>query len=177
MKKQTEIIDQYLHNQLNASDKKAFETELSTNENLRKEVELQREIMKGIEQLGMRTEIKQSIKKTKFKKLVRNIGLATTGLAIVAGAVYYVTAQKNPTKKSEILHELNEKGEANWSEADRVLPSQLFNINPKRDTLIETNGGIILQLKANGFLKGKLLHKLINGPLMAMFLLLKNSCI
>ncbi|MCC6371665.1 MAG: cytochrome c, partial [Bacteroidia bacterium] len=152
MKKQTEIIDQYLHNQLNASDKKAFETELSANENLRKEVELQREIMKGIEQLGMRTEIKQSIKKTKFKKLVRNIALATTGLAIVAGVVYYVTTQKSPLKKSEILHELNEKGEANWSEADRILPSQLFSINPKRDTLIETKSGIILQLKANGFL-------------------------
>jgi mono/diheme cytochrome c family protein len=152
MKFNTEIIDKYLLNQLSESEKKEFEMELSRNKSLQAELEAQRELLKGIEQLGMRTEIKTSIKKTKINKLIKNTISTAIAISLVATAIYFVTKEISTKQNTEILYELNEKGERNWTEADRVLQSQMFQINPKKDTIIETNSGIIFQIKANNFL-------------------------
>lgn len=154
MKFNTEIIDKYVQGQLSESEKKDFDTELANNKNLRKELEIQREIMKGIELYGIRTEISQSISKLKVKKLIRTITLATFAVALLAGGVYILVNGTGKSKKSEVLYQLNEKGESNWSEADKMLKSQLFTIDPKKDTIIETKSGIILQIAANAFLNG-----------------------
>jgi|GEM_PF-1473333 len=152
MKFNTEIIDKYILNQLPESEKNEFETELSKNKSLQAEVEAQREILKGIEQLGMRTEVKNSIKKTKVGKLVKNTLSVSIAIALVAAAIYLVTKKVSSKQNTKTLYELNEKGEGNWALADKVLKSQIFQIDPKKDTIIETNSGIIFQIKANNFL-------------------------
>jgi len=53
---------------------------------------------------------------------------------------------------SEVLYELNEQGNTNWSEADKKLESQVFKLNPLRDTIIETKNGIVFSIPANAFL-------------------------
>ena len=39
-----------------------------------------------------------------------------------------------------------------WSDADRKIAPQVFTINGARDTVIESKGGIIFSIPANGFL-------------------------
>ena len=59
------------------------------------------------------------------------------------------TINKN---SSEVLYELNEQGNSNWSEADKRLESQVFKLNPLRDTIIEAKNGIVFSIPAKAFL-------------------------
>ncbi len=144
MRSFTEIIDKYLNNELTAEEKKLFEEELSKNEELKKQFEAQKQVIKGVQQYGF--------KKAKLNKLIKTIVTLSLTVAIVAAGTYY--AKKNFSGKPEnnIRYELNEKGEASWSSADKHLESQIFKIDPQRDTIIETEHGIIFQVKAGTFL-------------------------
>lgn len=162
MNKYTEIIAKYINGELSDSDKLAFEKELNANQELKKEYEIQLQVVEGVKRLGLKNEIKSSFKKVKQQKLIKKVIIGTAITIAVLGAVAII---KNVVNKpsSEVLYELNEEGKANWAEADKKIESQVFHLNPSQDTIIETRDGIVLAIKANSFLNAQ--GKTPDGPI------------
>jgi len=153
MNKYTDLIDKYLSGEMNAAEKLAFEKQLESTTELKTELEIQKQILKGIETAGVKSEIYQGFKKGSFKSKAGKwmMGLAITVLAV---ATVIVVKDKVFDKKENIRYELNEENNKNWSEADKQLSPQLFEIKGNSDTVIETTGGIILQIPARAFVNG-----------------------
>lgn len=151
MKNYTEIIAKYMSGELSETDKTTFEKELNVNANLKAEYELQLKIVEGVKRLGLKNQLQSSFKTVKAKKLISKalIGIAIT--VAVIGAVLLVKKTINKSA-SEVLYELNEQGNTNWSEADKKLESQVFKLNPLRDTIIETKNGLVFSIPAKAFL-------------------------
>lgn len=147
----TEIIAKYIAGELSDTDKTTFEKELNSNTELKKEYELQLQIIEGAKRLGLKNQVSSSFKAVKTKKLINKvlIGLAITIATIGAVVLVKKIINKN---SSEVLYELNEQGNTNWSEADKRLESQVFKLNPLRDTIIETKNGIVFSIPAKAFL-------------------------
>lgn len=152
MKGFTEIIDKYLHDGLNETDRAAFEKQLAKNPELQREVELQREIMKGINRYALKADIQTGIKKAKTAKLIKTLVIGVVTLAVTVLVATLVSKKHHGNQNDSLEYEINESGKAEWGIPDKVLPSQFFTINPRRDTVIETQSGIVFQLGANLFL-------------------------
>lgn len=151
MKNYIEIIAKYINGELSEAEKATFEKELATNADLKKEYDLQLQIIEGTKRLGIKNQVASSFKTVKTKKYISKaiIGLAIT--VAVIGAVVLVKKSINKSA-SEVLYELNEQGNSNWGEADKRLESQVFKLNPLRDTIIETQNGIVFSVPAKAFL-------------------------
>jgi cytochrome c2 len=152
MNNYTELISKYINGDLSATEKTAFETELNSNAELKKEYKLQVNITKGAERMGLKNQLNASFKKVRTKKRLQK---SVIGLAIalaVAGAILIVknTAQQSHSE-NKVMYELNEEGKNTWAEADKQLESQLFQLNPERDTIIETQQGIVIAIPAHAF--------------------------
>lgn len=152
MKGFTEIIDKYLQGMLSEAESMAFEKKLDENAELRRELELQREIMKGIDRYAIKSDIKKGIRKAKTIKLVKTLIVAVVTLAAVSAVVFFVLKQSTQTGEGDLKYELNELGNTQWGMPDKMLQSQVYKIDPKRDTVIETENGIVFQFGANIFL-------------------------
>lgn len=146
----TELITRYINGELTAADQAAFEAQLSSNADLKKEYELQLKLVEGIKRMGLKNQLSSSFRKVKTNKLITKAAIGVAITLAVLGAVLVIKHQSNKTP-DEIRYELNEEGKANWSEADKMLESQLFRINPDRDTIIETRGGVVIAIPAASF--------------------------
>jgi mono/diheme cytochrome c family protein len=151
-----EIIDNYIKGKLSETDKIAFEKKINENPQLKKEVELQIELLKGIERAGLKQSATQGLKKHKFKKGLKTLGLTGLAVAVIAlGSVFvYNSIVKNNHKENAAneLPELNEQGEKLWSDADKYLTPQTFELDAEKDTVVETKDGIVIAIPANSFL-------------------------
>ncbi|MCD6068866.1 MAG: hypothetical protein K0S33_3692 [Bacteroidetes bacterium] len=147
----TELIDKYLNNELSAEERKNFEEQLKNNLALKNEFDLQTQVIKGAQRMGLKNEVRRSFKKTKLTKTILKTVIAATIAVAVIATGYFVKKQLDKND-NEIRYELNEEGNKSWSEADKMLPSQTIRINPLRDTVIETKGGILFAIEAGTFL-------------------------
>lgn len=148
-----EIIEKYLKNELSAEEKKVFEEQLKTDAKLQKEVEVQRDVIKGIERIGAKQSIQKSYKKYKWGKSGFNLGLgATIVIAVTSVFLWYNSNYSSSTVVDNVLPELNEVGTKEWADADKLIPSQKFAINTTSDTVIETQGGIVMYIPQGSFL-------------------------
>jgi len=160
MRKELELIEKiekYLNGQLTATEKMEFEKELASNPSLKEQVDLQKQVQQGVQRIQIKKQVQQAFKKYKWTKNFKNWGLGGLSMAIVATAIVFFT-YKNPVEKSnplgmkQPLPELNENGEKLWSDADKYLPAQYFELDPAKDTVIETEQGIVFSIPANCFL-------------------------
>lgn len=151
-----ETIENYLKGNLSETDKIAFEKKINENSELKKEVELQKQVLKGIERTGLKQSAKQGLKKHKFNKGLKNWGLGGIAIAVIAlsSVFVYNTNTKSTHKENAAydLPELNEQGEKLWSDADKYLEPQNFELNADQDTVVETADGIVIAIPANSFL-------------------------
>lgn len=150
MSKFTQLIDRYLSDRMSAADKAEFEKQIKANPQLKAEVELQREVMRGVERYGMRQSARKGLKKASVKTKVVKWGIALAITAAVA-AVAWVAKDKFSREHNNIRYELNEEGKKQWADADRNLTPQLFEINAEKDTVIETAGGVVIAIPAGAF--------------------------
>lgn len=146
----TELITRYINGELSASDKAAFEAQLSSNTELKKEYELQLKLVESVKRMGLKNQLTSSFKKVKTTKLMTKAAIGLVITLLVLGAVLIIKNQSNKAP-NKIRYELNEEGKPNWSEADKNLESQMFRINPDRDTIIETQQGIVIAIPAASF--------------------------
>ncbi len=151
-------IDAYLDGTMSAEESASFETKMNSDASLLEQVNTQRNLRAGIERIGMKAATAQSFKKITLKNKLYKWGVATIAVAAIATSAYLATTSSSSTDGPEItyeLHDTNEEGGTEWSDADRNLPTQLFTINPAKDTVIETMGGLVFAIPAGAFLDAK----------------------
>lgn len=155
--KLTETIEKYLNEKLSEADKIAFEKEINSNPSIKELVELQKQVQAGVERVGLKQQTGKSFKKYNLVRNLRNWGLGIT-IAVATSAIIYFSykGKTNPEPKPigtlQPLAALNENGEKLWSDADKYLPAQYFELDPTKDTVIETEKGIVFSIPANCFL-------------------------
>jgi len=151
-----ETIENYINGKLSAADKAAFEKKMQADPQLQKEVQLQKELMEGITRAAIKQSAQKGLKKYKLNRNLKNWGLTgLTAAVLVAGSVFlYNTATKSPHAGNapNELPELNEQGSKLWSDADKYLPLQSFELNTEKDTVVETQDGIVFAIPAHTFL-------------------------
>jgi hypothetical protein len=156
MRPELEIIEKielYLRGELNAVDKASFERQMATDPALREQVNLQQDILRGIERTELKQRIAKAGKSFKFGKNFTKWGLGGLSLVVLVGAFLFYKSQagRNEYGKNS-LPEFNEQGEKSWADADRNLSAQVFTIEAAKDTVIETKGGIVMAIPSNCFL-------------------------
>lgn len=156
MEKLTDKIDRYFDGAMNAEEKAAFEKEINASADLQQQVDVQRNLRAGIERLGMKSAVSSTFRKMTLKNKIYKWGVATVAVTAIATAAYfgYPALTGNSTADYE-LPALNEDGTSLWADADRNLPTQLFEIDPTKDTVIETEGGLVFAIPANAFIHAK----------------------
>ncbi len=149
-----EKIERYLKDQLSEAEKKAFEEQVAKDPVLQEEVALQREIIKGIERAALRQRVQKAGIRYKQGRNFLKWGSASLGIILITLAVlYYREGSAHRSSYADTgLPENNESGGKNWADADRNLEAQVFILDASSDTVIETKGGMILSVPANGFL-------------------------
>jgi hypothetical protein len=151
-----ETIEKYLKGNLSETEKIAFEKRIAAEPELKKEVQLQKELMKGIERTAIKQSAKQGLKKYKFNKNLKNWGLTGLTIAVITASafVFYNSVVKNTGKENAAneLPALNEEGGKLWSDADKYLPLQNFELDAEKDTVVETKDGIVIAIPAHSFL-------------------------
>lgn len=150
-------IDAYLDGTMNAEERAAFETQMNSDAALREQVNVQQNLRAGIDRLGMKAATASTFRKMTLKNKIYKWGIATVAVAAVATTTYFAMNASSSVNEdgANITYELpatNETGGTEWADADRNLPTQLFEINPDKDTVIETMGGMVFAIPAGAFL-------------------------
>lgn len=139
--------------EMSATEKTAFETEMNSNPELKEQVELQRDLMEGVTRKSLVQDAQKAHKKYKLGKGGLNWGLGGFAVLVVAAAAWFFSTQLSSETASENLrYQTNEVGTEQFADADKFLPSQLFEVDGGKDTVIQTEGGIIMTILANTFL-------------------------
>ncbi len=155
MNKYTELIDDYLSGNLGEAEKTEFENRLQNDEELKEEFELQKQVLQGIRDAALHSEIKKGFRTAAFKRQAGKF-LAGLGIALLALASVLVIQNRSiPPDQANIRHELNEENNKQWSDADKHLEPEIFIVDAERDTVIETKNGVIFAIPAKGFLNEK----------------------
>lgn len=147
-------IDQYLDGKMPPEEKVSFEKQISSGEELSRQVQVQKELRQGIERMNLKANISSTYKKITIKNKITKWGLTTVAVAAIGTAAYFGFNSPDSAATSAENYELpalNEEGKAEWAEADKNLPTQQFTINAGKDTVIATDGGIVFAIPAGAF--------------------------
>ena len=148
-----ERIEQYLKGELSPAEKAAFEKQIEADPLLKEEVNAQQDIMRGIERADLKERILKARKSFHSGKSFTKWGLGGLSLVVIVAAILFYKSQSNHRPyENNTLPEFNEQGEKQWADADKHIPAQTFIIDATTDTVIETKGGIVMAIPANGFL-------------------------
>jgi len=160
MRKELELIEKieaYLQGRLSPAETQAFEEQMAGDPALQDEVELQRQLMTGIDRAGLREEVAKARKRYTLQQRLVKWGLGgLAAAAVTVGLLYYLShadkLHSQHTYQDATLPDYNEAGKKKWADADKYLPAQSYLIDPDRDTVIETEKGIVLAIPAKAFL-------------------------
>ncbi len=88
-----EKIEQYLLGKMNGEEAKAFEQVMASDHNLAESVAVQKEMMEGLERVGLKTDAQTGYRRYKLKMWASQIGIALGVLIIGAGIWYFVSLE------------------------------------------------------------------------------------
>jgi len=159
MRKELELmrlIEEYLTNQLNAADTAAFETKMQHSADLRVKVAQQQRLMEGADRLALRQKAQAAHKSVVKAKWLKGIGLSAIVVGGLATALFFWNVPTEGNEGTEaateqVLPALNEAGDELWTDADRYLESQYFVLGSNADTVLESEGGLILHVPHGAF--------------------------
>lgn len=146
---QIKKIESYLNGELSEKEKAAFEERLTHEPGLMEEVELQRDLLKGIQRAALNQKVQGAGRRFHRLRNFRNWGGGGL-LVLVAIGVLFLIARK--TGGPSALSGLNNIPEKNQPVPDRNIKPQVFSIDLSHDTVVETRGGIVLSIPEGGFL-------------------------
>lgn len=142
-------IEQYLLGEMPREEASVFENEMTGNKVLSEEVELQKQLMKGIERSAWRQDAQQAFAKYSFMQSLLKWSFIGTSVVVIASLGYLMT-QKEPTKKKEMATEYiasdsttRTKDTANIYQ---LLNGNTFVINSSRDTIVKTKEGNLIEI-------------------------------
>lgn len=122
---QIEKIEQYLHGELSAADKAAFESQLAADPNLREAVQLQQDIDAALHRVSLTASIRRAQQKFYRSTWLRWGGFGL-GLAAVAVTAFLLFTHRHPEPAS--------------------IPGQVYTIDVTRDTVLKTTYGALIQI-------------------------------
>jgi hypothetical protein len=161
MRKELELIEKielYLQGKLTTIEKESFEALLTEDSELQQNVEIQRNLMAGIEKLGLVRAAKTARKKHLFRKIAGFVGifLGVSGLAIAA--FFYLGKKESTTIPPAENNKIEERqtiyiddSDSLYTESNDYLAQEIFEIQTDRDTVLESSGGMVLFIPANAF--------------------------
>lgn len=150
-----QYIEFYLQGKLDQNQKIEFEQKMISDEAFKEKVELQKQLMQGIENRALRTTIAKAYSKFKFNKSLK-WGFVGAVIFIATIAVVFVTLSKvegsaENWQDSLIQGEADELGISTEKLAGNSITSQVFNIQGDQDTVIQTKDGIVFAIEAGSF--------------------------
>lgn len=152
---QIKTIEDYLENRLSVDEKTRFEEQLANDPQLREAVQLQQEVMQGVQRAALKQQVQQAGQQFMRWRNFTRWGLGGLSVVIIGAIALYMatgSGKQSTGYEGTQLPALNEAGEQTWADADKHIPAQVFTIQAGRDTVIETKKGIVLAVPANGFL-------------------------
>ncbi len=145
----TKIIDQYLNGELSPSDHKAFEERLATNEKLREEVELQKNVIEGAKRAAQRGKIEKIKKQYHLNQFLKWGGIVLVGVIAISAVLYLTVFNSTNLTQEEVSEELKEQLEE-FSNFDNI-EAQYFQI-PEEGSVVMSTEGVLLSIPENAFL-------------------------
>lgn len=126
---------------MQADQRALFEEKLNSDAGLREDVELQRELMKGIGRLALQGKIRAARRHYLRTRYLKWGGLGSGFVVVVVAAVLLLG-------KSGGVRSI----QPGIASPERHIPAQGFVLDGSRDTVVVTKGGIVLVIPAGGFL-------------------------
>lgn len=154
-------IESYLNNKLSENEKKAFEDKLKLDVNLAKEVKLQRDIIEGIERIG----VKKSISKAGIKyRRIKMVKFFAIGFTIIFSSISVYIYLNTTSEKISVNTNKTELPQFIKPAFDDVnIPFNQFVFNAEVGDTIFYETGSILVFPPNAFLDKN--GKLITGEI------------
>jgi hypothetical protein len=145
-------IEQYLLGEMPGEEATVFESEIHANKELFEQVELQKQLMKGIQRTAWRQDAAKSFGKYTFLQQLWKWGYIGTSVVALVGLGYMLTRQnQNDSKKILTENSLPAavSGDSIISDtADiyQVLNGNTFVIDSSRDTIVQTKEGNFVEI-------------------------------
>lgn len=95
-----ELIENYLMGHLSNDAQSIFESKLASDSKLKKEVDFQRDLMEGMERLGLKSDTQTAYLKFKLQKLLYRLGIVIGVVGIIAASYFWI--QQN--QESELVY-------------------------------------------------------------------------
>ncbi len=143
-------IEEYLNHTMSSEDRKVFEQRLATDKKLQQEVQLQRELMEGIQSHGLRQHIRLAKKNYLFRKKAIKLGII--GVVIVAASAiagFFILSTDTPSEEELPIQQEEQLDSAIPSAIQ--LDTQVFTIPSDADQVLETKEGIVFVIPEDGF--------------------------
>jgi len=137
-----QIIEKFILGELSQENEQKVLEKIENDPEFAKKVEKQRLIVEANKNLGLKQTAKKSKSKFKLKKLLK-VGLPVVAALAAAGYLYTanVTGSESDWSSENVKYEVNENGEALWSEADVQIKPQFFKVNADQDNLLTGEDG------------------------------------
>lgn len=167
---QLALIGRYLNDELDPQARAAFEAELRNDASLRESLRLQSELAAGMRRGPLRRNILRARARYRQKALLKQSvsGLLAATALIVAGIWIFGAAESKESVFSLGAYatvspvDMNKPGTRQLTTADSLIVPQRFLIDAGRDTIIATNGGMVLAIAAGSFVDAS--GSRANGP-------------
>ena len=157
MRKELQLIEQienYLLNKMESIEKMTFESEINQSPQLKSNVDFQQQLMAGIRQFGAQNAAKNVGKKYHFKNVMKQLGLGVIIAGVLASGAYFYLKSTDENIDNSV--EINQtiifpENDTLSADANKYLDQEVFKINTKNDTVIETEDGVVVSIPANAF--------------------------
>ncbi|MBI1306919.1 MAG: hypothetical protein GC181_09970 [Bacteroidetes bacterium] len=130
-----ELLEKYVLNQLTGSEKADFETRLQSDAKLAEQVRVFRDLMEASEINYVKQGIQSAQTQYQWRLRLKYAAFALT--AVIVAVAFYFLISKNSNPKKSVTAELT--------------PVSSITINSEKDTVIETEKGMLLMIPANCF--------------------------
>lgn len=149
-----QYIEKYLQGKLTKAEKLAFESELLQNSDFKEKVEVQKQLMQGVENSALRHSISKAFNKFKFNSKLK-WGFGTAGLIVVLVGALLLVQDFSEGHDYEGFVKSEEVSTATYipkGGAGESLSSQFFTVKGDCDTVIQTEDGIVFAIQSGAFL-------------------------
>jgi len=151
-----ETIESYLMGTLSGKEKEDFESQMKQNPQLKQQVDLQNQIMQGIQRFALKSNAQKAYKSYKIQSFSMRFIVIS---ALVTGVAFGVMKLMEENPKTEIPTEYNETqtqiifpiNDTLSADANKYLEQEIFKLNTQNDTIVETRDGIVIYIPANAF--------------------------
>lgn len=151
-----ETIERYLMGTLSKEERTDFENRMNADSNLKQQVDLQSQIMEGIQRMALKSSTQNAYKSFKLQSfLIKLVVIAVIVTAATVGLMQLLKSEqaeqelvKYEEKQDVVIFPENDSLSA---EANQYLEQEIFHISTNHDTVIETKDGIVIYIPENAF--------------------------